>query len=112
MPAESRDQDLALEHADKSMIRNQYTHYARTTLAIVRYNGGEWDKAMRVLRPQGKEMDWLFLSMCESKLGHRTEAVRWYEKADDSINDSLLVHLEVRLYHRQAEALLALPAGN
>jgi len=110
MPAESRDQALALEYADKAKAGKKLRADVRTTIGILRYHSGDWTEAKRLLIPQADETDWLFISMCESHLGHPMEAVHWYEKAVGANNNSPLTNLELQRYRRQAEALLDLPA--
>jgi WD40 repeat protein len=78
------------------------------------------DAAVKAQRWGGTPADWLFLAMAHQRLGHPEEAKHWLDQAARRLNDldpenpapgvalalSWEQRLELRLLHREAEALI------
>jgi eukaryotic-like serine/threonine-protein kinase len=69
------------------------------------------DEGIRLRRDEDVPLDWVFLAMSHFRLGHIDEARRYLAKLALSESEDFWSELEVRLLHREAEALIvpALP---
>ena len=85
------------------------------TLGAAYYRNGDWSEANRAfsrsmeLRQGGDSFDWFFLSLVQLKLGHKDEAIRWYEKAVGWFHQTLPSNQELYLLQVEAALELELP---
>jgi tetratricopeptide (TPR) repeat protein len=79
------------------------------TLGTAYYRAGSWQEAVTALDKSmelgggGITVDWLFLAMAHYQLGHKNEARRWYDLADEFYQE------DQRRFHEEAAALLRVP---
>jgi tetratricopeptide (TPR) repeat protein len=94
-----------------------------STLGCLLYRAGQYEQAVRRLEEAqrlhpggGTGLEWLFLAMAHHRLSHAAEAkqclgraTRWIDAEGEKVGWSQ--RLEVHLIRREAEALVAGPAG-
>jgi tetratricopeptide (TPR) repeat protein len=92
-------------------------HGFLNTLGAALYRAGRYDEAIRRTTEgmqgaggRSEPLDWAFLALAHSRLGHREEALRWLERlrAHQPSTDPALFwyELEVRLLRSEAEAVI------
>jgi tetratricopeptide (TPR) repeat protein len=85
------------------------------TLGTAYYRNGDWAAADRAfshsmeLRNGGDSFDWFFLALVQLKLGHKDEALRWYNKGVDWYRNFMPLNGE--LYQFQVESATELELG-
>jgi tetratricopeptide (TPR) repeat protein len=84
------------------------------TLGIAQYRSGDWKQAVNSLEEslalgsRERSIDWLFLAMAHSKLGHRDKAYSYYRQAVDQAKTESTSTPEflVESFRAEAEALI------
>jgi tetratricopeptide (TPR) repeat protein len=99
----------AVRHARRATaVRPQEGNFWNT-LGAALYRAGEWEDARATLahsmelRNGGDSFDWFFVSLVDLKLGRKTEAHDWYERAVESFQRSAPQNRE-ELYRFEVEA--------
>lgn len=111
------------EHAVASCAADKKHIYLNTYGALL-YRAGQLETAADALLGGiqahgngGEPLDWIILAMVQQRLGHKEEALEWYEKAlhewdapIDSQDDPLSAwdRIEVQLFCQEAERVLGL----
>jgi tetratricopeptide (TPR) repeat protein len=81
-----RDPDRAVALGERAVHLDRDRGFYRTTLGIAYYRAGRWDAARAAFdKAEGsgdmEEEGWFFVAMVHSKLGHKEEARRWFDRA-------------------------------
>jgi WD40 repeat protein/Tfp pilus assembly protein PilF len=82
-----RDPARAVALAKRSVELGPEDGNAWNTLGVARYRAGDWKETVEALSKSvelqkgGTAFDFFFLAMAHGKLGHETEARRWYDRA-------------------------------
>src|SRR5262249_49163470 len=84
--AKQRDAAVALELAQKAVKLAPKDGASWTVLGVAQYSAGEWKAAAAALEksqelPNRFAAGLFFLAMAHHKLGHRNEALKWFDKA-------------------------------
>jgi tetratricopeptide (TPR) repeat protein len=90
---------------------------AWNTLGVVQYRQGRWEEAIATfgksmeLRKGGSSHDYYFLAMASWRLGHRDDAIRWYQKAADWTAKNPPESAELKRFRAEADALMKTGKG-
>ncbi len=107
-----RDPDKALQLAKQAVERapNQGDYW--NTLGASHYRVGEWQKAIEALnesmklRKGGDPTDWFFLAMAHGRLGDKSQARIWHQKATEWIDKKQSQDEELRQFRAESAQLL------
>jgi len=110
-----RDPVAAVRHARRAVDLQPNDGNIWNTLGVAYYRTGEWTEANDALsrsmqfRNQGDSFDWFFLALVQLKLGHREQALEWYDKAVGWFHESLSNDRELYRFQVEAAQELGLP---
>jgi len=110
-----RDSAAAVRHARRAVELRPNDGNIWNTLGVACYRTGEWKEANDALsrsmqlHDQGDSVDWFFLALVQLKLGHRVQALEWYDKAVAGFHESVSDDRELYRFQVEAAAELGLP---
>ena len=103
-----RSSSQAVVHAQCAVEMQPNEGNYWNTLGAAYYRAADWKLAKDALsrsmklRYGGDSFDWFFLAMVELKLGHRDQALEWYDKAVGWFHSSLPNDHELYRFHVEA----------
>ena len=106
-----RDADRAAALAQHSLDLYRQNGAAWRALGVAHYRLGQWDEALGALqesmhiRNGGGSYDWLLMAMIHHRQGRTSEARRWYDKSNESIENNPPVDTEWKRLHTEMESL-------
>jgi serine/threonine protein kinase/Flp pilus assembly protein TadD len=113
-----RNPDRSVELARKAVRLDPRSQANWNTLGAASYRAGDPQAALEALRKSmdlgkgGNSYDWLFVAMAESRLGHKDEARRWYEKALAEMQRAHAPNEELDGFRIEAEAMMGAGSGS
>jgi len=109
-----RDSGASVRHARRAVELQGNEGAYWNTLGVAYYREGEWKSAKDALarsmelRNEGDSSDWFFLALVELKLGHREQALAWYDRAVAWFHQSNPNDHELYRFHVEAAQELGL----
>jgi serine/threonine protein kinase len=108
---EFRNVAKAIALAERAVAKRPACGEIWNTLGVAHYRAGHWKAAVAALkksmqlRSGGDSSDWFFLAMAYWRLGHKCRAHRWYERALQEVQKTLLYE-PLEPYRDEAKTLL------
>jgi tetratricopeptide (TPR) repeat protein len=109
-----RDLGLAAGYSEEAVAKEPQAGPYWNTLGVIRYRQSNWNAALSALDKAVKfnkghdPTDALFLAMTHWQLGHKNEAVTWYNQAARIIAKDSSPSSELQQFRNEARALLHL----
>jgi serine/threonine-protein kinase len=107
-----RDPVRAVELSQKTVAASPQDGNLWNTLGVAYCRVGEWTAAIEALDKSmelskgGTSLDWFFLAIAESRLGHPAEARNWYNKAVEAMEKGNRRDPELLQFRAEAETVL------
>jgi tetratricopeptide (TPR) repeat protein len=116
---QSCDTARAIALAERATSQMPGNGYYMNTLGVAYYRAGRWQIAVETLRGSQKlngdralGYDGLFLAMAHWRLGHKEDALYWYNRAIAWIETHDRKNQEFVRFRAEAEALIGLPINS
>jgi superkiller protein 3 len=110
-----RDPAQAVQSARKAVELQTEDGNNWNTLGVAYYANGEYRAAVEALNRSmklshgGNAADFFFLALAHWQLGEKAQARAWYDKAEESMDQSRPPDPELRRFHQEAKKLLSVP---
>jgi len=111
-----RNQEMAVSLARLATEQAPKEGNYWNTLGVALLEAGEWNNAREalekamLLQEGGGPHDWLFLAQIEQKVGHPTEARRFYDRSEESLLKRGTRDPELKRFYAETAEALGLPA--